>query len=354
MTSRERLKAAILGEPVDRTAWSPNLAYLFEHLPAEYQELGHMGFCKLIGADLLNRFGACPVSRIESDKIETVSWEEAGRSYVELRTPVGSIRRAHLLSEEGDTSFLVEHPLKSIEDYKIQLWIEEHARFEFNPQIVPSDESLDIAMLIPGSMKSAFQHMVEHLVGTEQLVYDLADFPEEVNALWQALRENDRKAVELAAQSDFEFFLTWEDSSTQNYSPMLYEEYIVSEISGWCSKLKANGKFYIQHACGHIKNLIPAMNTCGLCAVESLSPAPTGNVTLKEARAALDPQVGIIGGIEPTELLNRPLEQLGSYVEQVIEDAKGGPFVLANADSCPPGVSVEKFKLISEIVRRGK
>ncbi len=52
--------------------------------------------------------------------------------------------------------------------------------------------------------------------------------------------------------------------------------------------------------------------------------------------------------------VNTPLltiEELGPYVESVIEDARGGPFVLANSDSCPPGVTVEKFKLVAQVAR---
>jgi hypothetical protein len=36
----------------------------------------------------------------------------------------------------------------------------------------------------------------------------------------------------------------------------------------------------------------------------------------------------------------------------VIAEAQGGPFVLANSDSCPPGVTFEKFKLVAEIAKR--
>lgn len=352
MTSKERLRAAILGEETDRVAWSPNLAYMFERLPTELQELGHMGFCKMIGADLLNRFGECPVRRIESEDVGVREWTEGDKTYGERVTPVGTIRHVYTSSEEGNTSFLVEHPLKTAEDCKVQLWIEEHARFERDAAVVASKESLDINMLIPEATKSAFQYMVEYLLGTEQVIYGLMDYPDEMEALWAALRENNRKALAIAAESDLDFFLTWEDSSTQNYSPSMYEKYIAPEICEWSAMLAANGKHYIQHACGHIKDLIPSMNACGVCAVESLSPVPTGNVTLKEARNALDPKIGIIGGIEPTELLNRSLKDLKPYVEQTIADGSAGPFVLANSDSCPPGVTIEKFKLISEIVQR--
>jgi uroporphyrinogen-III decarboxylase len=94
------------------------------------------------------------------------------------------------------------------------------------------------------------------------------------------------------------------------------------------------------------------MKACGVLAVESLSPQPTGDVAIREARQILGSGVGIIGGIEPTLLLNTPLKNLPGYVEQVIEEAAGGPFVLANSDSCPPGVTAEKFALIAQVARR--
>jgi len=43
---------------------------------------------------------------------------------------------------------------------------------------------------------------------------------------------------------------------------------------------------------------------------------------------------------------------LEPYVESVIADGKGGGFLLANSDSCPPGVTVEKFKLVADVARR--
>jgi len=93
------------------------------------------------------------------------------------------------------------------------------------------------------------------------------------------------------------------------------------------------------------------MKNHGVFAVESLSPPPTGNVTVKKAREIIGSDMGIIGGIEPTMFLNLPIDELGEYVEATIEDAKGGPFVLANSDSCPPGVTKEKFKLVADLVK---
>jgi uroporphyrinogen-III decarboxylase len=150
----------------------------------------------------------------------------------------------------------------------------------------------------------------------------------------------------------YEYYLTWEDSGTQNYSPRQYDRYIGSEIRQWCDFLNANGLRYIQHACGHVRELVRRMRDCGVYAIESISPPPTGNISIGEARRTVGGDFGIIGGIEPTDFLNLSLDELEPYVEQVIEAARGGAFILANSDSCPPGVSIEKFKLVSQVAER--
>jgi len=357
MTARERLIAALNGEPVDYLPFSPFLAYVWESFPQAIQDEGALAFHHRIGATPLWRGAPCPVRAIPPE-METRTRTDGPRTLTELITPVGTLRQVHLNSAVGNTHFLVEHPLKIEADFKTQLWIEEHTRFEVDLAPVHAHfagdgrEGLSIGMMIPRS-KSAYQALVEHYVGTEELVYAQADFPATVDALWRAMVANDHRAAQLAAETSvYDYFLTWEDSGTQNYSPKLYQHYIASEIAQWCDMLKANGMRYIQHACGHLKRLLAPMQASGVFAVESLSPPPTGDIALRDARAQVGDDFGIIGGIEPTLFLNLSLAELGPYVEQVIADGRGGPFILANSDSCPPGVTVEKFKLVAGIARQ--
>ncbi len=355
MTSAERLSAAIAGQPVDRLPWSPFLAYFWEAQPEARRNRGQLDFLREVGADPLWRGAPCPVRAIV-DGIEISEIKDPTSIRTETRTPVGNLHTRHQLSGPGGTWFLVEHALKTVADFRTRRWIEEHTRFEVDLSPVDQHfagdgrEGLSIGMLLPRG-KTAFQSLVETLVGTEELAYALADFPDEVEALYAVMVENDLRAARLAVAGPYRHFITWEDSSTQNYSPAQYRRYIAPEIASLCGILHDQGKHYIQHACGHVKALLPTMLASGVTAVESLSPRPTGNVSLAEARSALGSKVGIIGGIELTEFLRRPLPEFRAYVEQVIADGAGGPFVLANSDSCPPGVAVEKFRLVGDIVR---
>jgi uroporphyrinogen-III decarboxylase len=354
MTSRERIVNALAGREVDRLPFSPFLAYVWQHYPKEITERGERAFLRDVGADPLWRGAPCPVkSSVPGVEVRTF-WED-GRHVAVTTTPAGSVRHGSQPSPAGSTFFCVEHPLKKEEDYKVFLWMEEHMKLE------PADpapmrehlarEGLAAGMPFPRG-KTAFQCMVEGHVGTEELVYALCDYPDTVETLWRTMVENDLKAARMAAESEYEYFLTWEDSSTQNYSPAMYDKYIGSEIGQFCAILRAHGKRYIQHACGHVRHLLPSMKANGVCAVESLTSPPTGNLSLREARALAGKELGIVGGIEPTAFLNLSMGELETYVEQMIADGAGGPFVLANADSCPPGVTVEKFKLVGQIVRR--
>ena len=356
MTSRERLRAALLGQPVDRLPFAPFFAYVWESFPAEIQSGGLLAFHREIGADPLWRGAPCPL-RVSTPGVEVRSHRDGALTCVEVETPVGTARSVTTMTADaGQTPFLIEHPVKTVEDLKIQLWIEEHTEIAYDP--APADaflagegrEGLCLGMLVYRG-KTAFQAMIEHNVGTEEMTYLMADAPGEVEAVIQAMTANNLRAASLAMEAPYECWLTFEDSSTQNYSPRLYERYIEPEIRAYCEMLASAGKHYVQHACGHVRHLLPSMRRCGVAAVESLSPPPTGNVTLKAAREALGDTVGIIGGIEPTAFLNLPDSEFPAYVEQVIADGAGGPFILANSDSCPPGVTPARFRRVAEIAR---
>ena len=356
MNSRERLIEALHGRPVDHIPFSPFLAYVWESFPRNIQEAGHLAFYHSVGADPLWRGAPCPVRAIRSELMESRTIAEGDRETTYVTTPVGQLRFVRARSTLGNTSFLVEHPLKTEADFKVWMWVEEHTRYESNLEAVRAHFAgngkvgLSIGGLVPRG-KSAYQDLVEFFVGTEELVYAQVDYPDTVRTLWETMVANDLKAVGMSLESEYDYFISWEDSSTQNYSPGQYDEFIGSEIGEWCRRLDEAGKHYIQHACGHVAALTRRMRDHGVFAIESISPPPTGNITIREARAEVGDTMGIIGGIEPTILLDLPEKELPAYVETVIQEGQGGPFVLANSDSCPPGVTVEKFRIVSEVAR---
>lgn len=212
----------------------------------------------------------------------------------------------------------------------------------------------DDALLLPVigvDCKTALQTMVEHWVGTENLAYALYDEAEVVEECLAIMQARDEETVRISINSSADGFIFWEDSSTTNINPASFKKYVMPEITQWGKMIHASGKLLVHHACGHLRNLIPLMAQTPIDAIESISPPPTGNITLQQAAAALPEHIALIGGLEPVRLLNGTIDTVCNDARELLSNLSGRRFVLANSDSCPPGVEYEKFLAITELIR---
>ncbi len=356
MTPKQRLLAAIKGEEVDKLPWSPFLAYYWESLSANIQHKGQIAFLEEMGADpLLRGFQQlfC-INRNNCEVRESISLNEKVLTY---ETPVGILREKYIFSKAGYTWFLTEHPVKTEEDFKILTYINENMvlKSDVNQFVIDYNQLGERGLYLPligTEMKTSFQSLVEHWVGTEELVYALMDYPDIVEQCLESMRSNSLRSVKLSVDSPAEGFIFWEDSSTTNISPEYYKKYVTPEINEWGKIIHDNNKYLIQHACGHINALINHMGDTNIDMIESISPPPTGNIELWDAKKKLPERIGLIGGIEPSVFLSSSCEELEQYVNNLINKMGKKHYILANSDSCPPGVAYEKFTMITDIIKR--
>lgn len=356
MKSRQRLLAAIRGEAVDRVPWSPFLAYYWDYLPAQVQARGQFAYLKEMGADPLLR-GSHLLYKCTYKNCEFEDKAIGKVGYRAYHTPVGTLVEKGMHSDVGRTYFRTEHPVKTPEDFKILQYIHENMVIEPNYEQFEADLALygDDALMLPllgAHGKTAFQSLVEQWVGTENLVYMLYDEPEVVEECLAVMQARDEETVRISVNSAADGFIFWEDSSTTNISPAMFEKYTKPEIDRWGELIHDAGKLLIHHACGHLRDLLPLMARSNIDAVESISPPPTGNVTLQEAAAILPEHMALIGGLEPVRLMNGTVEDVRRDALELMKDLVGRRFVLANSDSCPPNVEYEKFLAVTELVRR--
>jgi uroporphyrinogen-III decarboxylase len=355
MTPKERLLAALHGQQTDRLPWSPFLAYWWEAQPEAFRARGELDFLQSIGADPLLR-GAAQLHLSDTPGLETHEVTRDGQRHTTFSTPVGTLTQLHRYVPQGNTWFLTEHPVKTSQDVKVLQWINEHMRINGNgtpygEARVRLGESGLILPLIGTYGKSSFQSLVEHWIGTEELTYLLADDPEPLEACLEVMQARSKEIVRLAVQSEAEAFLFWEDSSTQNITPTWFSTYIAPELGAWADLIHGEGKLLVHHACGHLRDLLHPMAATGIDVIESISPPPTGNIELWEARDALGPKPVLIGGIEPTTFLNSTELELECHVTRLMEKMGTTGWILANSDSCPPGVSLGKFRLVTRLAR---
>lgn len=352
MNHKEKLTDIIRGNGVDRESWSPFLAYYYEHLPEEVQKMGQLEYMNKIGATPMLRgivrpvnitYNNCEVQEEASDK-------EKVTRYI---TKHGTLTERHVYN--GDTWFLVDHPINNKEELIILKYIMENIQVEVNEDCAKVIGGVgDKALVIPciGLFgKSAFQSLLEHFMGTVTLIYAMMDYKDEVEAVIEVMREKSNEVARIAADCDTEVFLSFEDTSTTNISPDYYEQYIMPEINDWCDILHDKGKLYVQHACGHLKHLLPLMAQSKIDGIESISPPPTGDIDIDEAIEFLPKHMAIIGGLEPVFMVNASAKELEERVHYLLKIMDGRPFVLANSDSCPPEVTEEQLIRVAAYVK---
>lgn len=370
MTPRERLIAAIRREEVDRVPFSPFLAYWWDFAPEDIRKKGQFTFMKELGVDPLLRghlqcFTCQDILGLEWEDRSgvpdfpgcSIRYNEKGRyRHVQFETPVGSLEMEHTFAEAARTWMITGHPVKSREDYKTLLYLVENLSIEADyapAEMVLQEIGEDglLVGLVSPFVKTPFQSLVEHFVGTVQLAYDYFDFPELIEEVCEVMGEKARQSVEISCQSPVDAFISWEDSSTLNVSPKQFDKLIAEEYRLWGEIIHKEGKLLLHHACGHIKDLLPSIARERVDAVESVSPPPTGNTHIWEAQEALAPAgTSVIGGIDPVLFQELSIPELRVHVRELLERCDKRGFVLSNSDSCPPEVTLEAFKAVVEEV----
>ncbi len=355
MSSKERLLAAMRGKETDRMPWAPFLAYWWEAQPEAFQEKGATSFLKSIGADPLLRGGA-QLYKINFTGVTVTEKINGKIKQTTFSTPVGELVQEHTYVSRGNTWFLTRHPVQTSQDMKTLQWMNEKLTIspdmdQYNKDKLALGDAGLIVPIIGTNMKTSFQSLIEHWVGTEELTYMIEDEPEIVEECLAVMQNRSMESVRISVESEAEAFIFWEDSSTTNVSPKWFKQYVSPEISEWANIIHKNDQLLIHHACGHLRDLLPLMAENNVDVIESISPPPTGNIELWDARNLLPEGVRLIGGIEPTAFLNLSMVELEVYVKHLMDKMGKRNWVLANSDSCPPGVSIEKFEKVTEIVR---
>ena len=358
--------ATMRGEKIPRTAWAPFLTYWWDNNDnLEAEALGEAGFKESVGCDVLMRGHYDRPSRKEyrdmyafkSSYGKTVLHEKIVDrfKYVKYSTPIGELQATYTYSASGNTWFLTQHPVRAEKDFSILRYIMQDMILEPDETYLKQMQRLPNALMVPLVSplgKTGFQSMIEFWVGTEELSYAYCDFPDEIEATLETMYALSAMSAKISAQSEAEVFISWEDTSTTNISPGWYEDFILPEINNWCDILHAKGKMYMQHACGHLRALAPLIAKSKIDALESISDPPTGNISILEMREILPESITVIGGLEPTLLINADEETLLAKVREELDALHGRRFIMANADSCPQEVDITRFGSITRELYR--
>jgi hypothetical protein len=358
MNFRQRLLSVLAGQRPDVMPWFADLTYwthartLAGDLPECYQ--GDEGFVRLHADHHVGYYlGYAQVWTETRENVQVSSETRGDTTTTRWTTPVGVL--------EGDTRFLpatassapTRWPVTTPADLRVLRYIAEATVCE------PTYETFEHLGRLAGPQghptvlppRSPVSQMLAEWTGATHLSYLLAD----------ARAEFERTLTSLARAADGAYsavigcdtpFVELPDNLTGEVVTGLFQRYQADYYLERLAPLHASGKKVGVHLDGTLHGILPLLVQTGLDFIESITPAPVGDVAVERLRDMAGPEVILFGGI-PGAMFAPPFTaaDMRRQVETVVEHHwETGRFILGAADQVPPNGDMGLVRLVGELV----
>ncbi len=352
MTGRERLIAALNKKNIDRIPWSLCMdRYYTDSLPLQGYNMDLIETLRFFRNDIMERH-VPTYKRIYHNVDYSVKDIDNGvlHSY---KTPFGELTQVEKF--KGNTHYIEKHLVKDYDDLKKLLFLVKNTEalpdFDY---FIKRDEFIgDDGLATPTAPYTPIQWLLQHVVGVENTVYFLMDYPELMQELLDATHQLNKKIYDIIADCHSPVIFSYEDTSTTVMSRTMYEDFCSTQIDEYAQIAHAKGKVFITHMCGKLKGFADLVGAGKQDGVDSLCPPTTGDFWAHEAKACWGNSKVIIGGLEPPILVRLTQEETVRYTVKVLNNiAPGDAFILSSGDAVSYGTPVPNLMAITEIIER--
>ncbi len=366
MTPRERLLAAFRREPCDSVPFTPILDGYFQaslpggfERPAEeiqYELAGHI----LVRAGVIRLniplwLGAVAeglpsgieqrYSRVDDDIVHTVE------------TPVGSLTwRLRFAPESPYIPWIIENRIRTVDDVKTFQYLVEHTEFEvrtrafYRQRETVGDRGV-VAIIGP---TSPLQQMINFEMGLERVIYMLADHPDEMNEMLDTYHALQAEMWKGMAEVEAEICFIHDNLSSTTTSRPMYRRYDRQYVNAYADILHPAGKKLITHWCGKLTGFAEDIAGARHDGISDVTPNPTGDMDIVEARKTWAKHFVVMGGIDPTLFSGGTPAEIEAYVEDLLgrmePDRRG--FILGSGDAVPFGTPPENVVAAAKAAAR--
>jgi hypothetical protein len=197
-----------------------------------------------------------------------------------LRTPIGSIYETFV--DGWRTKYLLE----SAEDYRVMTYVARHTRIEpIYESFLAQERALPAyGIALAYLPRTPIQTILVDFAGVENFAYHLFDLEAEVRELYDALLDNFKRIVQLAAEGPGRYAYILENFSAEMLGPARYKEFLLPVYQTLFPILHSAGKIVSTHYDGRLSACKDLIAQAPMDVIESLTVPPEGDLTLAEAR----------------------------------------------------------------------
>jgi hypothetical protein len=391
MTYRQRMLATLAGKPTDRLPFVPRLDLWYKSnkykgtLPEKFRNARLIDIVDALDVgyhtvvpdfqtyadplDVVDR--ALGIWRIEQLPFRTdlngirrnIAYE-GDRTTVEYLTPAGKLRTQMLYDESmrraGITlAHVVEHAVKTVDDFKAMAYIYEHATPRANYEgLAKFKEEIGERGLIGAiaTMGASPMHEILHeLMTYEDFVYAYYDHEDEMRQLASRMAAYHEQVIDLAIRSPADFIHVGTNYDLQITWPGFMEEHVAPHLAAAAEKIHAAGKLLLTHTDGENAQLLQFYVDGKIDIADSICPAPLTSLSLKEVREAFQGSgITIWGGVASVAVLEASMSdyEFDAYLDQLLSEIGSGErLILSIADTAPPDMKFSRLERIAKLAK---
>ena len=365
MTNRERILAILDGRSPDRIPWVPRIrnwyqARLLEgNMPERFRGMSEMEVRRALRLGNDARSGKIFRKRYEGMDVTVEREQDITRT--RFATPFGTVIHGSAIAA-GDLKgwvksdgVTVEHPIRSVEDYRIWEYVAEHTYYDpsYDEYSAYEQEVGEEGLPMVSAGDCPFHYFLLHLAGYNDAYFHMVDYPQQFEHLMTVMTQVERERLwPVVAGSPARLIFHGLHFDTQMTPPKMFRQYITPYYREFAALLHSHGKKLTWHADDDSQAILGEVKAAGFDMAECFCTAPMVSVTLEEARAAWGNDVIIWGGV-PSVLLEPsfPEEEFEEYMRGVFRAiAPGDAFILGVADNVMPTSIIERVERISDLV----
>ena len=271
---------------------------------------------------------------------------------ITIHTPAGKQVVVNRITSSSHRTIRVKREIASEEEMKVAIWRAEHTMWAWDQErydeLCAEWGSLGApTMYLP---RVNIQDLYINTMGVENAIYALYDWPDTVEAYFNALDESHARLIEVINESPVEIINFGDNVHCGTLPPDLYQRTVLPSYLRRSERLHAGGKFVHTHWDGDTKSLLPFAKISGLDGIEAITPKPQGDVTLEEIKEALGDEVFLIDGL-PAILFDElyPVSTLEAFTHRLIE-LFAPKLILGISDEISSTGDIERIRVVGRIV----
>ena len=348
------------GRAGGRIIWQPRILcwwsdkeFLGQPRPAPYDRMGYVEMYRSLGcSNRIYEYNAC-FERVEDPRV-TVTRRRLNAFDTETAwaTPVGDQTQIEHRSPNHRSVSYRKWPVCTRGDLRVAAWREAHCRWRWDQQAFDRVAAEWGRLGAPTCYmpRVTVQDLYINTMGVAGGIFALHDWPAEVAAYFAALNDSHDRLIDVINDSPVEIVNFGDNVHAGTLSPELFGRHVLPAYRRRCERLHAAGKFVHAHWDGDCRALLPLARETGLDGIEAVTPAPQGDVTLEEVRAALGDEMVLIDGI-PAIYFDRTFDErtLTDCAKRVI-DLFAPKLILGISDEISSTGDIERVRAVGRIV----